>query len=80
MGAPGGGLLALNGNVTLVEPMGSETYVHLRAGDADMLARLGGDQIPRLGEAVALNFDPDRAHLFEAGSGSAVWHGGSAPA
>ena len=80
VGAAESGRLALNGSVTLVEPMGSETYVHLRAGEAELLARLGGDQIPRLGDAVALNFDPDRAHLFEAASGSAVWHGGSAPA
>lgn len=77
VGAAGPDHVGFAGAVGLVEPMGSETYVHFRTGDVPILARLGGDQIPHIGETVALHFDPARAHLFDTASGAAAWHGGS---
>lgn len=61
--------------VDLVEPMGSETFVHLRLGDAPLLSRLSGDAVPRVGETIELVLNLSRAHLFDAASGAAVWHG-----
>jgi multiple sugar transport system ATP-binding protein len=62
--------------VTVVEPMGSETLVHFRLGDSPLLARLDGDRVPRVGEDMEVHIDLSRAHLFDAGSGAALWHGG----
>jgi multiple sugar transport system ATP-binding protein len=61
--------------VELVEPMGSETFVHFRLGEVPLLSRLSGDTVPRVGETAELFFDLSRAHLFDAASGAAVWHG-----
>ena len=65
--------------VNLVEPMGSETYVHCRLGDTPLLARLDGDRVPKVGEQIDLHFDLGRTHLFDPDSGQALWHGGSPP-
>ncbi len=69
-----------NARVDLVEPMGSETFVHFRLGADPALARLSGDRIPTVGETVELRLDLSRAHLFDAATGAAVWHGGGVPA
>jgi multiple sugar transport system ATP-binding protein len=52
--------------VDVVEPMGSETYVHARAGDSMLTARLTGSVVPRPTETVALHADLSRAHFFDA--------------
>ena len=73
---PAGDSAALSATVTLVEPMGSETFVHLTSGSNDLLARLAGDHVPRHGGVLELHFDPARAHFFDAAGGLALWHGG----
>jgi multiple sugar transport system ATP-binding protein len=54
-----------------IEPMGSETYLTARAGPFDVTARVEPQALPRPGDPVALVFDMERAHLFDAASGSA---------
>jgi len=70
--AEGGGL---DGTVTLVEPLGSESYVHVAAGAAAIVARVGPDAPFRSGDRVSLSFDPDSANLFDPSTGKRI--GGS---
>jgi multiple sugar transport system ATP-binding protein len=77
--ARGSGTTVCRASVDLVEPMGNETFVHFRWGGSPVLARLSGECVPRVGEAVELAIDFSRAHLFDGASGSALWHGGGNP-
>ena len=53
-------------DVEIVEPMGSETFVHCRLADDSMVvARIEGHG-PRSGEPVHLALDPESIHLFDA--------------
>ncbi|MDZ4804238.1 MAG: sn-glycerol-3-phosphate ABC transporter ATP-binding protein UgpC [Candidatus Eisenbacteria bacterium] len=66
----------LSATVKLVEPMGSETFVHLVSGSNALLARLAGDRVPTVGSVLELYFDPARCHFFDAAGGLALWHSG----
>jgi ABC-type sugar transport system ATPase subunit len=55
--------------VRLVEPAGSEAFVHLQVGGAEIVARVPSDERPRVGEPVRIAVDPRDAHLFDADSG-----------
>lgn len=70
--APAAGREGLLFHVDLLEPIGVRTIVHLRAGDAEVLAvkekRFGRSL---RGEVRAL-LPQERCHLFDAGSGVAL--------
>ncbi len=73
---PDGGVL--RGTVTLVERLGSESLVYVRAQDgvaelASLTLRLEGDARAARGDMVGLAFDPARCHLFGE-DGVAVGH------
>lgn len=50
----------------VVEPLGSETLVHLDAGGQALVARLPGMGGARVGERVGIRLDTRRFHLFDA--------------
>ena len=52
--------------VRLVEPLGSETLVHLEAGDQALVARVPGIAEFEIGAQVGVKLDPERLHLFDA--------------
>jgi multiple sugar transport system ATP-binding protein len=52
--------------VDVVEPVGNETYVYVKAGPDTLCVRLGPVDPPRPGQAVALAADPARLYLFDA--------------
>ncbi len=52
--------------VRLVEPLGSETLVHLEAGDLALVARVPGIASFEVGAPVGVKLDPLRLHLFDA--------------
>ena len=52
--------------VTLVEPVGSEAYVHLRVSDASLVARVPTETRPESGAALAVSLDPAHLHFFDA--------------
>ena len=52
--------------VRLVEPLGSETLVHLDAGDRTLIARLPGLAVFEIGATVPVGLDPARLHYFDA--------------
>ena len=52
--------------VEVVEPLGNEVVVHVRVGDALLIAKLSPDRVPSAGERLALAVEVDRLHLFDA--------------
>ncbi len=66
------GALRLRGEVEPVEPLGAEAIVHLRVGDAALLARVPGMALHEIGEALDLHIAPAALHLFDADSGAAL--------
>ena len=52
-------------SVEVVEPMGNETYLYLRAEDTRFVARIYTDWIPAVGETVHLAFDLAEMHFFD---------------
>jgi multiple sugar transport system ATP-binding protein len=56
----------LQGTIVLLEPMGSDTFVEVRAGDQSIVARVSPSLSLSLGQSVALTLALDRVHLFDA--------------
>jgi multiple sugar transport system ATP-binding protein len=50
--------------VEVVEPLGSETLLHLRLDGQGLVVKAGPDYRPVVGEDIALTFDMNKAHLF----------------
>ena len=63
---------ALVARVEVVERMGSETLVHLRAGERPFIAKFGPHARPRPGDALPVRLDLARARFFDTASGDAV--------
>ena len=59
-------------SVEVVEPMGNETYLYLRAKDTRFVARIYTDWIPAVGETVHLAFDLTEMHFFDKVTGAAL--------
>src|SRR6266496_851208 len=55
-----------NADVLVVEPLGSETLVHLNAGGQPLVARLPGFAEVRVGTRVGVKMDRRRLYLFDA--------------
>jgi multiple sugar transport system ATP-binding protein len=59
--------------VDMVEELGADTYVYGRMDtegqSTPIIARLGGGDVPEVGDAVMLTADDRRLHLFDAESG-----------
>jgi sn-glycerol 3-phosphate transport system ATP-binding protein len=59
-------------DVEVVELAGNETYLHLRAGEYPLVARVAADFRPRVGSRVQVGVPADRAYLFDADSGQTL--------
>jgi multiple sugar transport system ATP-binding protein len=59
-------------DVELVEPLGSEIYVHGRVGERRVVARLSPENRVEPGEKLRLAPDPEHLHFFDASSGAAL--------
>jgi multiple sugar transport system ATP-binding protein len=68
--APGEGVVEVE--VELVEPLGSEIYLHGRVGDHPLVARLGPDHPVQVGDRIRLALDLGRIHFFDGESGAAL--------
>jgi multiple sugar transport system ATP-binding protein len=64
--------LAVPAEVSLLEPLGSETLVTLRIGKAEMVARCGADFRQAPGTRLNVHMNPRHLHLFDAASGAAL--------
>jgi multiple sugar transport system ATP-binding protein len=52
--------------VRMVEPLGSETLVHLDAGGAAFVAKVPGIAALTVGDRVGVRVDSHHVHLFDA--------------
>jgi multiple sugar transport system ATP-binding protein len=58
--------------VELVEPLGAEVYLHLRAGKHAIIARVGPHDRPEVNQDLDLVFDMGKAHFFDPETGAAI--------
>ncbi len=56
----------------VVEPMGNEIFVHVRAADRAIVARVAPQPLPDPGSSIELAFDPERLHFFDAETGDVI--------
>lgn len=64
--------LVLTGTVAVVEPLGSETFVHVERGDALVLASAPAKSPPAVGSEVRLGAGIEALRLFDAASERAL--------
>lgn len=64
------------GSVRLVEVVGEQALVHVRAGDAAFVVRTARVGRPSAGDGVRVSAASGRFHLFDRTSGAAVFHPG----
>lgn len=62
----------LDGQVLVVEPLGSDTLVHFRLGDATLTARMPPEVRPAPGQQMSFGVDPSKIHLFDAATERAI--------
>ncbi len=55
----------MTSTVELVEPLGAEVYLHLRAGQHAIVARVGPHDRPEINQDIDLVFDMGKAHFFD---------------
>ena len=69
---PGFAENAVLAKVEVVEPLGSETLLHLRLDDQSMVVKAGPDYKPAVGENIMLAFDMNKAHVFNYETGITI--------
>jgi len=52
-------------SVEIVEPMGSEVYLHVKVGRQTLVARVGPHDRPEVNQDIDLVFDMGKAHFFD---------------
>ena len=62
----------LQGTVTVHEPLGPETLIHVDSAEGQIIAKADGLHPPPVGATVRLNADSGRLHLFDARSGESL--------
>ncbi|MCC6194261.1 MAG: sn-glycerol-3-phosphate ABC transporter ATP-binding protein UgpC [Burkholderiales bacterium] len=67
----------IDAQVEFVEHMGNENFVHLRSGDASLLARMDREVQPARGDVLPVVVDSRKVHLFDAHSERALLPGSS---
>ena len=60
------------GEVTVVEPTGTDTFVVAKTNAGDVTVRMSPQTQARPGDAVGLEIQPARVSWFDAGSGVRV--------
>ncbi len=68
----GDGVRILEGEVTVIEPLGSETLIYVTQNGSEVIAKASGRRPPGIGETVTLTADPDSLHLFDRQTGEAI--------
>ena len=68
----GDGIKLVEGKVTVLEPLGSETLIYVTNNGSEVIAKASGRQPPHIGETVALTADLESLHIFDRTSGEAL--------
>ena len=63
--APQGSGVALSGTVEVCEPLGNEVLLHWSTPVGELVSRLTGDTIPRVGERAELHLPYSKLHWFD---------------
>jgi multiple sugar transport system ATP-binding protein len=63
----------IQGLVELVEPLGSESLVHVRINSDLIVVRVEGRRIVRANEVITLHIDTERVYLFDAATDMCVY-------
>lgn len=56
----------------VVEPMGSEVFIHLSTGKHTLIAKVGGHENPPINQDMDLVFDMNKAHFFDKDKENAI--------
>jgi ABC-type sugar transport system ATPase subunit len=56
----------VEGEIAIVEPAGSEAFVHLDAAGARLVARVQPEELPEAGQRVRVGIRPGDVHRFDA--------------
>ena len=67
-----GDYVAVEGTVDFVERLGSDTILHVRVGDTEIVVKIPGGRRYEQGEEARLYIPLDRVHVFLADTGEAV--------
>ncbi|HID93967.1 MAG TPA: sn-glycerol-3-phosphate ABC transporter ATP-binding protein UgpC [bacterium (Candidatus Stahlbacteria)] len=62
----------VKGIVSVVEPIGSEFFIHVEIGQTAITVRTKLDRELRIGDKINLSFDPQKLHLFDRIDGSRI--------
>jgi ABC-type sugar transport system ATPase subunit len=57
----------INGEIELIEDLGSDRYLHLKCDRLDLVARVASEAGFRAGDNLGLSVAPDRLHFFQDG-------------
>lgn len=55
----------IKANCEVIEPMGSEVYLHLNTGRNSLVAKVGGHDRPAINQDMDLVFDMSKVHFFD---------------
>ena len=55
----------IKANCEVIEPMGSEVYLHLNTGKNSLVAKVGGHNRPAINQDMDLVFDMAKVHFFD---------------
>ena len=69
-----------DGELAFVEPLGSETFLHVKVGPTTMIARVPDDFRFQIGERLRLWLDLERCHFFDPHTGEPLPPGAAAAA
>ncbi len=72
---PAADLTILGGHVAVIEPIGTQTNVHVAVGGHDLVAVVDPKSAPQPGETESLSCAPQDIFLFDAVSGVTLAHG-----
>ncbi len=71
---PRDGTQPVHGRVELVEPLGGESFVHVRIGEHMVIVRSEGRRVVESDKPIILHVDLQRIYLFDVGSDRCVFH------
>jgi multiple sugar transport system ATP-binding protein len=63
---------AFDALVEMVEPLGNEVFLHVRAAEFPLVARVDVEHPPQAGERIRLRLDSRKLHFFDSETGQAV--------
>lgn len=72
IGPAANGSALLNGQVSVAEPLGSETLVYVDVAGTEIIASGSGRNPPQAGETIGLAAETSSMHLFDANTGMVV--------